>query len=203
MWALTYSSLTIALFLDGLAVLWQVSASLGGWKSQWTSPLSCQARKAFPECFSHSGPAPLPIEEWEAGGEWREQFGTGGYHGVSIFHHIPNKKCEAGWNFHELPIWQSDEKHLCQYYPRDLHPSLGKSPRFLVMLTINGCGPWWLILLQHRQPGSLIKATKWDDWDEHWKGLPWLAAVAPLHGPNDAVPTNEERGMGLPWILQQ
>jgi len=24
-----------------------------------------QARKNFPECFSHSGPAPLPIEEWE------------------------------------------------------------------------------------------------------------------------------------------
>eukprot|EP00435_Cladocopium_sp_Y103_P038225 s734_g10.t1 len=24
-----------------------------------------KARKAFPECFSHSGPAPLPIEEWE------------------------------------------------------------------------------------------------------------------------------------------
>jgi hypothetical protein len=26
--------------------------------------------------------------------------------------------------------------------------------------------------------------------------------TAPLHGPNDAVPTHEER-MGLPWIIQQ
>lgn len=83
MWALTYSSLTIALFLDGLAVLWQVSASLAGWKSQWTSPLSCQARKAFPECFSHSGPAPLPIEEWEAIWWWME--GAVRNWGVCIF----------------------------------------------------------------------------------------------------------------------
>eukprot|EP00438_Fugacium_kawagutii_P006032 Skav225614 [mRNA] locus=scaffold89:290232:293746:- [translate_table: standard] len=35
------------------------------WRYDADERLKAPARKSFPECFSHTGPAPLPVEDWE------------------------------------------------------------------------------------------------------------------------------------------
>ena len=99
-----------------------------------------EARKNFPECFSHSGPAPLPIEEWEVHAKTRHnktQHGAfGGELGEGVSGSIPDtilKLCsnsnwrdarvfkmkilpfpEASWNLRAIAfeeIFQKDWSH--------------------------------------------------------------------------------------------